>query len=460
MKTLYLDCFAGMSGDMFLGALIDLGLDPQELIAELRKLRIEGYHIQVAKVDKQGIQAVQFRVLLSEAVGERLADSEYLETDQPGTVDEDDSHPDSAAESGENKQHVHTTSLPQILAIIQGSALSDRVKALASHIFTRLAEAEGQVHGLPKEQVYFHEVGGVDAIVDIVGAAIGIEQLGIEAIYAAPVPLGAGFIHSAHGTYPVPAPATAYLLRGAPVYTNQVRGELITPTGAAILTSVAQGFGVMPEMLVQAVGYGAGTRQRQYPNVLRAFLGESEWLEQRAQMSARAPRAPYPEQHETPVGEAGYHESAAVVIEANIDDMNPQLFENLMEKLLKAGALDVLTIPVQMKKSRPGILLHVLASPASVDDLLLVIYSESTSIGARTYPVTKRMLQRERRVVETPYGLLQVKIARLGEKVVNVSPEYEDCREAARRSGTALKDVLAAATAAAWQALKEHSSGG
>jgi pyridinium-3,5-bisthiocarboxylic acid mononucleotide nickel chelatase len=459
MKTLYLDCFAGMSGDMFLGALIDLGLDPQALIDELRKLPVERYQIQVSKVDKQGIQAVQFRVLLSEGVGERLADSEYVETDQPEALDEHDSQPDSTAIESGGEQHAHTTSLPQILAIIQGSALSERVKALASHIFTRLAQAEGQVHGLPKEQVYFHEVGGVDAIVDIVGAAIGIEQLGIETIYAAPVPLGAGFIHSAHGTYPVPAPATAYLLRGAPVYTNQVRGELITPTGAAILMSVAQGFGAMPEMLVQAVGYGAGTRQRQYPNVLRAFLGDMEWSSPRAQGIARAPRAPYPEQHETPVGEAGYHESAAVVIEANIDDMNPQLFENLMEKLLEAGALDVLTIPVQMKKSRPGILLHVLASPSSVEELLRIIYTESTSIGARTYPVTKRMLQRETRMIDTPYGLLRVKIAWLGERVVNVAPEYEDCREAARRSGVSLKDVLAAATAAASYARNDQPAG-
>jgi pyridinium-3,5-bisthiocarboxylic acid mononucleotide nickel chelatase len=459
MKTLYLDCFAGMSGDMFLGALIDVGLDPQVLIAELDKLPVEGYQIQVARVDKQGLQAVQFGVLLSEAAGERLADSVYVETDQPGAQAEHDSQPDSTSEEGGENQHTHTTSLPQILAIIQGSALSERVKTLASHIFTRLAEAEGDVHGLPKEQVHFHEVGGVDAIVDIVGAAIGIEQLGIEAIYAAPVPLGSGFIHSQHGTYPVPAPATAYLLRGAPVYTNQVRGELITPTGAAILTSIVHGFGAMPEMLVQAVGYGAGTRNRQYPNVLRAFLGESEWFTQRAQATARAPRAPYPKQHEAPVGETGYHESAAMVIEANIDDMNPQLFENLMEKLLAAGALDVLTIPVQMKKSRPGILLHVLASPASVDDLLEIIYTESTSIGARTYPVTKRMLQRETRVVETPFGLLPVKIAWLGEKVVNVAPEYEDSREAARRSGVALKDVLAAAVASARQAVKNHTPG-
>lgn len=449
MKTLYLDCFAGISGDMFLGALIDVGLNPEALMGELRKLPLEGYHIQTSRVSKQGIQAVQFRVLLIEEAGERMADSEYVELDQPGASL-------GISEAVAHQGHRHS-GLSQILASIQSSALSERVKDLSSRIFTRLAEAEGLVHGLPKEEVRFHEVGGVDAIVDIVGAAIGIEQLGIEAVYSSSVPLGSGFISSEHGAYPVPAPATAYLLRGAPTYTNRVKGELVTPTGAAILATIVQGYGAMPEMLLQGVGYGAGTRKRNYPNVLRVFLGESEWSPRRAQIDARLPRAPFPEQHQAPVGEAGYHEAMAVVIEANIDDMNPQLFENLMDRLLEAGALDVLLIPAQMKKGRPGVLLHVLASPASVDDLLGIVYTESTSIGARTYPVTKHMLQRETLMVETPYGMVRVKVARLGERVVNLAAEYEDSREAARRSGAALKDVLTAAVAAARRALQDRS---
>ncbi len=452
MRTLYLDCFAGISGDMFLGALIDLALDPETLKDELRKLPLGGYQIQVSRVDKRGIQAVQFRVMLGEGGGERIADSEYMEVNQPGA-----SAPE--PESALRQPHGHT-SLSQILAIIQSSALSEGVRSLASHIFTRLAEAEGQVHGLPRDEVRFHEVGGVDAIVDIVGAAIGIEQLGIELVYSSSLPLGSGFISSEHGTYPVPAPATAYLLRGAPAYTNQVKGELVTPTGAAILTSIAHGYGAMPEMLLQRVGYGAGTRERDYPNVLRAFLGESDYSPRRARAEARAPRSPYPEQHQAPTVEAGYHEAQAVVIEANIDDMNPQLYENLLDKLLEAGALDALTIPAQMKKGRPGVLLQVLASPASVDDLLTIIYTESTSIGARTYPVTKHMLQRQTQVVATPYGMLRVKIARLGERLVNLAPEYEDCREAARRTGAALKDVMAAAVSAARQALEDQPPGG
>lgn len=451
MKTLYLDCFAGISGDMFLGALIDLGLSPEALMDELRKLPLQGYRIQVSRVSKRGVQAVQFRVLLEEAAGERVADSEYVELDQPGAAPGDINT--AAPQAKPHRQ----TGLSQILAIIQSSALSAGVKDLSSRIFTRLAEAEGLVHGLPKEEVHFHEVGGVDAIVDIVGAAIGIEQLGVEVVYSSSVPLGSGFISSEHGVYPVPAPATAYLLRGAPTYTTQTKGELVTPTGAAILTTIVQGYGAMPEMLLQGVGHGAGARERDYPNLLRVFLGESEWASPRVQAGGRAPRAPFPEQHQAPVGEAGYHAATAVVIEANIDDMNPQLFENLMDRLLEAGALDVLLIPAQMKKGRPGVLLHVLASPASVDDLLAIIYTESTSIGARTHPVTKHMLQRETQVVETPYGLVRVKVARLGERVVNLAAEYEDSREVARRSGAALKDVMAAAVAAARQMLQDRS---
>ncbi len=449
MKTLYLDCFAGISGDMFLGALIDVGLSPEVLIGELRKLPLEGYQVHVSRTSKQGIQAVQFRVLLREEAGERVADSEYVELDQPGVF------PDESKGVIHQNQERRHTDLPQILAIIHSSALYERVKDLSSRIFTRLAEAEGLVHGLPIDEVYFHEVGGIDAIVDIVGAAIGIEQLGIERVYSSSVPLGSGFIHSEHGTYPVPAPATAYLLRGAPTYTNPVKGELVTPTGAAILTTIVQGYGPMPEMLLQQVGYGAGTRERDYPNVLRVFLGESEWSPRRSGTEARLPRAPFPEQHQAPVGEARYHEAMAVVIEANIDDMNPQLFENLMDRLLEAGALDVLLIPAQMKKGRPGVLLHVLASPASVDELLAIIYAESTSIGARTYPVTKHMLQRETLVVETPYGMVRVKVARLGERVVNLAAEYEDIREAARRSGAALKEVMAEAVAVARRRLQD-----
>jgi hypothetical protein len=458
MKILYLDCFAGISGDMFLGLLLDLGLKLDVLSAELSKLPMQGYQLQADRMDKRGIQAVQFKVMLMEPGGAHLADSEFIEVDPTRSPAVQDKHHTAHAGEADQTEHAHR-SLPEILAVIQNSALSDRVKNQACAIFTRLAEAEGQVHGSPADQVQFHEVGGTDAIVDIVGAAIGLEQLAIESVYASPLPLGSGFIRSAHGLYPLPGPATANLLRGVPVYTTQANGEMVTPTGAAIITSLAQGFGPMPAMTVQAVGYGAGTRQREFPNVLRGFLGESYSPSGEASFGARTGRDPYPQQHQVPTGEPGYHQTEAVVIETNIDDMNPQLFENLSDRLLAAGALDVVLIPVQMKKGRPGMLLQVLAYPTSVDVLLEIVFSESTSIGARTYPVTKHMLQRETRLVETPYGRVRLKLAWLGERLVNVAPEYEDCREIAFHKGVPLKEVISAAMAAAWQAIQQPPAG-
>lgn len=439
---------------MFLGALIDAGLDAGALVAELSRLPLEGYRLEVERVNKAGVGAIQFKVLLSDKHSqiERLADSEYSEVAAPNeeSGNEPGGHP-----------HIHLQQrnrrLADILAIISGSDLSAVLKERAGAIFTRLAEAEASVHGVAVDQVHFHEVGATDAIIDIVGAAAGIELLGIGEIYASPLHLGSGFVRSQHGLLPVPAPVTAYLLSGLPVYTSSVTGELVTPTGAAILSTLARGFGPMPPMTVQAVGYGAGRRERAFPNALRVFLGET-YQSRRARAAkmpteARAQRDPFPVQHNALPGPAGYHDGEAVVIEANIDDMNPQLFEHLAERLLEAGALDVLWVPAQMKKGRPGALLQVLSHPDSVADLLAVIFTESTSIGARTYPVTKHMLQRETVLVETPYGPLPVKVARLGEDIVNLSPEYEDCRRAAMEQGVPLKEIISAALTAARQVL-------
>jgi hypothetical protein len=455
MKIAYFDCFAGISGDMTLGALIDLGVDAAWLTGELRKLSLEGYRLETRQVEKCGIQAVQFSVILEGAAGDHLADSEFFEVDKPQeslTARPTNAH-------NHDPAHTHR-SLSEILALIENSQLSDQVKSTAMRIFTRMGEAESQVHGIPLEQVHFHEAGGVDAIIDIVGSAIALERLGVEAIYASPLHLGSGFVRSQHGLLPVPAPATAHLIRGIPTYTSEARGELVTPTGAAIITSIASNFGPMPLMNVQVVGYGAGRRERDFPNTLRIFLGEAsgeapDQIGKGTVLAGSGRRDPYPEQHRAPVGPAGYHESPALVIEATIDDMEPELFEALTEKLLTAGALDVLLIPVQMKKSRPGLILHVLAYPASLDELLRIIFTESTSIGVRTHEVTKRMLQREIAVVETSYGAVHVKLARLGAQIVNVKPEYEDCRELARMLNLPLKDIIAAARHAAWRILQE-----
>jgi hypothetical protein len=277
-------------------------------------------------------------------------------------------------------------------------------------------------------------------------------------------------VRSQHGLLPVPAPATAVLLEGVPAYTTEVKGELVTPTGAAILTSLCSSYAGMPPMRVECTGYGAGSRERTFPNVLRVFIGESishsearpktgtPLAFQPALEDQRSTRDPYPEQHQVAPGAAGYHDSPAVVIEANLDDMTPQLYERLMERLLEAGALDVMFIPVQMKKSRPGVLLHVLAHPESLDELLQLIFRESTTLGARTYPVTKHMLQRQLVSVQTPYGPVRVKLAFLGEQLTNLAPEYEDCRRLAEQHGLPLKEILAAAHSAARQEYKKIKS--
>jgi pyridinium-3,5-bisthiocarboxylic acid mononucleotide nickel chelatase len=448
MKILYFDCFAGIAGDMILGALIDLGLDLRQLEKELAKLPLVGYRLDVQSVKKQAIRAIKLKVLLQGEAGERPADAEFEEVD-PGSEAPDPAshshHPTVDQEQGHETPAVGypARSLGEILDLIDSSDLSSSTRSIARAIFTRLGEAEAVVHNQPLEEVHLHEVGAVDALVDIVGAAIGLELLGVEEVYASALHLGSGFVRTAHGLLPVPAPATAALLEGIPVYTTQAKGELVTPTGAAFIATVARGFGPMPEMRVKAVGYGAGSCEREFPNVLRAFLGERV-----GRPAARSNRKPYPEQHDTPVGPGGYHISPAVMIEANIDDMLPQLYEALVERLFEADALDVVMAPVQMKKNRPGIQLQVLASPDSIDRLLAILFRESTTIGARTYEVQKRMLQRQTVTIQTPFGEVRVKVARLGDQVVNAAPEYEDCRSRAAELGLPIKEVYNAALSA------------
>lgn len=445
-KIIYLDCFAGISGDMMVAALLDLGLDLAGLERELQKLPLDGFRLQVQSVNKLGIQATRFEVILSAPGGEHLADSEFQEVapgatvGDPAEVDPPRPEPHHHHHSGQAAIHPHR-SLNHILALINNSDLSVGVKATAGRIFTRLGEAEARVHGQSLEEVHFHEVGGVDAIIDIVSTAIGLEHLGIEEVYASPLHLGRGFVRCAHGLYPVPAPATANLVTDVPVYTTAAKGELVTPTGAAIITTLAREFGPMPLMVAKAIGYGAGSRDREFPNVLRAHVGEPV----PAAAAAPAGRDPFPEQHQTPPGPAGYHDGPAVVIEASIDDMTPPLFAYVMERLLQADALDVLLIPVQMKKNRPGTVLQVLAHPDSVERLIGIIFSESTSIGVRTYPVTKHMLPRSSHTVDTPFGPVRVKVAYLKERAVNLAPEYEDCRRLARQHNIPLKEVYDAA---------------
>jgi len=386
MTIAYFDCFSGISGDMALGALVDAGVPLEVLHSELAKLGLPGYTLSAEQVKRSGLAATKVHVVLEER-------------EQPARR------------------------LADIRDIINRSTLSPAVKQKSLGIFERLAEAEAKVHGTTAEAVHFHEVGAVDAIVDIVGSVIGLEHLGIGEIIASPVNVGSGSVHTAHGRLPVPTPATAELLKGIPLYSSSIAFELPTPTGAAIISTLADSFGPLPQLVVRRIACGAGNKDFPgQPNVLRLFVGES---------------AP------------AYDEDRAVLIETNIDDMNPQIYDHLIDRLLQAGALDAYLAPLVMKKGRPGILLSVLSAKENADALLDIIFRETTSIGVRFQEVGRKKLSRELQDVRTPYGVVRVKVSRRGDEVLTVTPEYEDCRRIARERQVPLKTVMEEAITAA-----------
>ena len=388
MKTLYFDCFAGTSGDMTLGALVSAGADARELTERLALLDVAGYEISFAEVDRCGISATRAHV--------RVAHER------------------------------HQRHLSDIHKIIFDSRLSETVKGRASQIFTRLAEAEARVHNVAVERIHFHEVGALDAIVDVVGACIGFELLGIENFFSSALHVGSGMVEMAHGRFPVPPPAVAELLRDAPIYSSDIKGELVTPTGAAIISTVCAEFGPLPQMRVERTGYGAGAREYQnFPNVLRIMIGETagEW-------------------NVKPLDEK------LLVIETNIDDASPQIIGHVMEQALSLGALDCYLTPVQMKKNRPGVLVSILCRPREREAMFELLFSETTTIGARSYEVERRALEREIVSVETEFGAIDLKVARLAGRIAGATPEYEQCRAAALRAGVPLRTVEAAAQAA------------
>lgn len=383
MRIAYFDCFAGVSGDMTLGALLDSGVDESRLREELGKLKGVEFELRVSKAVKNGIEATDVDVVFEE------------------------SH--------------HHRHLKHIVAIIEESVLSQPIKDRAIGIFRRLAEAEGSVHGTGPEQVHFHEVGAVDAIVDIVGASIGIELLGADRVVVSPLPMGHGFVKAAHGLIPLPAPATVEILKGVPVYPVDVKGELVTPTGAAIVRSLASEFGAMPEMSIKSIGYGSGKKDFEFPNTLRIIVGETSGI---AAPSHRVD-----------------------IVETNIDDMNPEFYDTVFEKLFAVGALDVYLTPIHMKKNRPATLLSAICPPDKTPSVAETVLRETSSFGVRVTSATRYCLDRTWQTVSTEYGDIRVKIGKLHDEALTVSPEYEDCKSAARASAVPVRRVYEAAVA-------------
>ncbi len=379
MTLAYFDCFSGISGDMTLGALVDAGVNIDALRSELARLNLAGYKITAEKVSRSGIAATKVNVNIDTK-------------EQPA-------------------RH-----LSVVRTIIEKSRLSASIKQQSIAIFERLAKAEAHVHGTTPDKVHFHEVGAVDAIVDIVGSVIGLDLLGVTKIVGSPVNLGSGTVTTAHGMLPVPAPATIELLKAAPSYGSTIPFELTTPTGAAILSTLASSFGPVPAMRTNRAAYGAGGKDISgQPNVLRVILGEP--LE-------------------------SYEEDQSIIIETNIDDMNPQLYDYVIEKLMKQGAHDVYLAPIIMKKGRPAILLSVLCDKDKKSMLANTIFRETTSIGLRVSEVGRLKLERDTREIETRYGKVRIKISRRGEEILTATPEFEDCRKIAEEKQIALKQVI------------------
>jgi uncharacterized protein (TIGR00299 family) protein len=411
-RLLYLDCFSGISGDMVLGALIDAGLPLQDLTRALGSLAMAGYDVSATRVLRAGLSATRF-------VAHENHESPVASHDHGHGHGHDHHHDHPARNAGH--EHPHRT-LPEIFALIDRSALSQAGRDRAKGLFRRLAGAEAAIHQTPAEMVHLHEVGALDSIIDIVGAVFALEWVGADRIVCSPLNVGGGTVRSAHGEFPVPAPATVKLLGDAPIYGGTVQKELVTPTGALIATAYASSFGPVPAMAVEQVGYGAGERDNpDVPNVLRVLIG-------------RASDGPGAER--------------VAVIECEIDDMNPQLFGVAMDRLYAAGALDVFYIPVQMKKNRPGTLLTVLARPERRMALADVIFRETTTIGLRHHEVERECLRREILDVETPIGTVRFKLAWRDGRLVNAVPEFDDCARLATANNLSVKDVQAIAAQA------------
>lgn len=463
MKTLYLDIFSGISGDMFLGAMIDLGVDAHELERELAKLRLHGYHLHMGRRQKANIQGVKFDVHLEDDHHHHEHDEHHDNHDHHHEhhhghgSDHDHEHahehshghhhdhdePDHAHDSAHQHDHDHEShdghghphdhaesrDFRTIQGLIAQSALSEWVKEKSISVFRRIAVAEGKIHGHPPEKVHFHEVGALDSIVDIVGTCIALEILGQPRVLAAPVVEGTGWVNCAHGRFPVPTAATLEILgaRGVPVTQCEEPHELVTPTGAALLAEFVEAFGPMQGLVATKVGYGLGSRENDTrPNILRAILTESP--------AAVGPKPTNDWQMDT-----------ITVLETNLDDCTAEILGHCVQQALDAGALDVFHTPIQMKKNRPGVLLSVLCANADADKLTELLLRETSAFGVRRYPAERRKLQREMTEVKTPYGRVAVKLGKLNGQVLQAAPEFESCKQVAAEARVSLKQVYDAA---------------
>ena len=419
MRIAYLDCFSGISGDMFLGALLDAGVSPALLEQTVAGLNI-GARLEVSRVNRSGISATKVDAVVG---GKKdLPREEYWsehEREHNHAHEHGHSHEHPHQHEPHSHAHEHGRGLKEIRAIIDQAAISETAKTAAKAIFQALGEAEAKIHNIDIEEIHFHEVGAVDAMADIICAAVGAEALGVDRWICSPLNVGGGTVVCAHGRFPIPAPATVELLKGAPVYSSGVEVELVTPTGAAIVKTLAGRFASFPAMKIAASGYGAGSRDIPgHANVLRLTVGDSL--------------------------EAGEHATPEMVsvLEANLDDMNPQVVGYVLERALAEGALDVFAVPVQMKKNRPGTLLTVLARPEDSQRLSRLLFTETTTLGVRIREERRQVLARRSVAVQTPWGEVRMKVANLNGTIANFAPEYEDCRRIAAERHVPLKSVM------------------
>jgi pyridinium-3,5-bisthiocarboxylic acid mononucleotide nickel chelatase len=420
MKTLYLDCQSGISGDMTLSALIDLGADIHYIREWLETLPIDSFSLDVKEVDKRGITSKQLVLQFEEEADHHHLDHHH-EHDHTGGHTHDHHHHDhhhhhhDYHEDGHHHEHRKAST---ILEMIENSQLPARVKERSLLVFQVIAEAEGKIHGMDPKDVHFHEVGAMDSIIDIIGVCLALESLGVEQIIASPVPTGHGKIMMAHGLYPIPAPATAEILKGVPLADFHVKGELTTPTGAGFLKALAHEYGNVPPLAIENIGYGAGKKDFDHPNVLRALLFNDKEARERERIT---------------------------VLECQLDDFTGEALGYLMEKLLEQGALDAYFTPVTMKKSRPGILVTVLAKPEKALFLEELLLRETSTFGVRKSEWTRRILSREFREVDTVYGRIKVKVGKLDGDTIKLYPEYEDVKKASYTYNVPFVDVYSTA---------------